>query len=908
MAEAVLLAVTKTGSIVGNETAKAIINKLSEKVHALKELPRKVDQIRMKLIFMSNTIRQIGTVYLTDESVKSWIGEVRKVAYRVEDVVDKYSYHVLQLEEEGFLKKFFIKGTHYVIVFSEIVDELAEIEEDIQQVLQMKDQWLQQSQLVPDQLADIERQRSQDCFPEFVKDDDLVGIKENRRLLTGWLYSEEPDSTVITVSGMGGLGKSTLVTNVYEREKVNFPVHAWIVVSQIYTVDALLKKILWKIGHMVPPTPIEIDKMDVHDLKEEIKKKLQNRKCLIVLDDVWEQEVYFKIHDAFQNLEASRIVITTRKDHVGAIASSNRHLELQPLGGPDAFDLFCRRAFYNTKDHKCPKDLEVIAKSIVDRCQGLPLAIVIIGSLLSSRPQINIWNQTCNQLRSELSNNDHVRAILNLSYHDLSGDLRNCFLYCSLFPEDYPMSRESLVRLWVAEGFVLSKEKNTPEEVAEGNLMELIHRNMLEVVDYDELGRVSTCKMHDIMRDLALSVAKEEKFDSANDYGAMIQVDNNVRRLSLCGWKGNTAPKVKKFPRLRSLVAHGIVSTSPDMVSSILSQSSYLSVLELQDSEITEVPAFIGNLFNLRYIGLRRTKVKSLPESIEKLFNLHTLDIKQTQIEKLPRGIVKVKKLRHLLADRFADEKQSEFRYFIGVEAPKGLSNLEELQTLETVQASKDLAEQLKKLMQLRSIWVDNVSAADCANFFEALSKMPLLSSLLISAADVNETLCLQAFEPISKLHRLIVRGRWAARTLECPIFRNHGEHLKYLALSWCQLGEDPLGVLSPHVPNLTYLSLNRVDSASTLVLSAGCFPHLKRLVLKRMPDVKQLEIGDKALPCIEGLYIVSLVQLDKVPKGIESLLSLKKLWLLNLHGDFRTQWHTNGMHQKMQHVPEIRV
>lgn len=910
MAEAVLLAVTKIGSVLGDEPAKTIINKLSEKIQALRELPRKVDHIRMKLIIMSKVIQQIGTVYLTDELVKSWIGEVRKVAYRVEDVVDKYSYHLLQLEEEGFLKKFFVKGTHYAIVFSEIADEVAEIEEEIQQVIQMKDQWLQPSQLVPhpEQLAEIERQRSQDSFPEFVKDEDLVGIEENRKLLTGWIYSEEQASMVITVSGMGGLGKSTLVTNIYEREKVNFPVHAWIVVSQVYTVESLLRKLLWKIGHMQPPVPREIDKMDVHDLKEEIKRKLQNRKCLIVLDDVWEQEVYFKIHDAFQTLHGSRIIITTRKDHVGAIASFDHHLELQPLCGPDAFELFCRRAFHNKKDHKCPEELKEIAGEIVKRCQGLPLAIVTVGSLLSSRPQINIWNQTYNQLRSELSTNDHVRAILNLSYHDLSGDLRNCFLYCSLFPEDYPMSREALVRLWVAEGFVLSKEKNTPEEVAEGNLMELIHRNMLEVVDYDELGRVSTCKMHDIMRDLALCVAKEEKFGSANDYGELIQVDQKVRRLSLCGWNVKAAAKFK-FPCLRTLVAQGIISFSPDMVSSIMSQSNYLTVLELQDSEITEVPAFIGNLFNLRYIGLRRTKVKSLPESIEKLLNLHTLDIKQTQIEKLPRGIVKVKKLRHLLADRFADEKQTEFRYFIGVEAPKGLLNLEELQTLETVQASKDLPEQLKKLMQLRSLWIDNVSGADCDNLFATLSAMPLLSSLLISARDVNETLCLQALAPeFPKLHRLIVRGRWAAETLEYPIFCNHGKHLKYLALSWCQLGEDPLGVLAPHVPNLTYLSMNRVSSASTLVLSAGCFPHLKTLVLKKMPNVEQLEIGHGALPCIQGLYIMSLAQLDKVPQGIESLLSLKKLWLLYLHAEFRTQWLTNGMHQKMQHVPEIRV
>ncbi|KAG2561276.1 hypothetical protein PVAP13_8KG150400 [Panicum virgatum] len=528
MAEAVLLAVTKIGSALAEDAHTAIINKLSEKVNNLKELPGKIKQIEMQLKIMSNLIWQIGTVYLTDKVVKSWIGEVRNVAYHVEDVMDRYSYYALQMEEEGFLKKFFIKGTHYVSVFSSIADEVCELENEIQQVIKMKDQWLQHAQIVPNQLVEMERQPSQGWFPEFVKDEDLVGIEDNKRWLKGWLYSEEPNSTVITISGMGGLGKSTLVTNVYEREKVNFPAHAWIVVSQIYSIDALLRNLLRKIGTVGLPTPAGIDKMDGHDLKEEIKKRLQNRKCLIVLDDVWEQQVYFQIQDAFQNLQASRIVITTRKDHVGALASSTHPLELQPLARHDALELFCRRAFYN-------------------RCHGLPLAIVTIGSLLSSRPQIETWKHTYNQLQSELSKSDHVRAILNLSYHDLSGDLRNCFLYCSLFPEDCAMSRESLVRMWVAEGFVMGRGKNTPEDVAEGNLIELIHRNMLEAFEYDELGRVNTCKMHDIMRELALSVAKEEKFGSANQYGEMIQMDKDVRRLLLCGWNANTPLKSCKI-------------------------------------------------------------------------------------------------------------------------------------------------------------------------------------------------------------------------------------------------------------------------------------------------------------------------------------------------------------------------
>jgi disease resistance protein RPM1 len=114
--------------------------------------------------------------------------------------------------------------------------------------------------------------------------------------------------------------------------------------------------------------------------------------------------------------------------------------------------------------------------------------------------------------------------------------------------------------------------------------------------------------------------------------------------------------------------------------------------------------------------------------------------------------------------------------------------------------------------------------------------------------------------------------------------------------------------MLAPHLPNLTYLKLNNMRGANTLVLSADSFPNLKTLVLKLMPDVRELIIIDGALPCIEGLYIVSLSKLDKVPRGIESLRSLKKLWLLRLHKEFRSQWLDSGMHKNIQHVTEVRV
>ncbi|XP_020181181.1 disease resistance protein RPM1-like [Aegilops tauschii subsp. strangulata] len=936
MAEAILHALSKIGSVGLNNEVSAVRKKLSKKVASLYELPVKIEEFGVQLKAMNNVMRDFGTTHLTNNVIKGWIADVRKLAYHVEDVIDRYSYEALKLKEDGFLRWYDIRSSRHITVFSIILEDVIQIEEEIRCVIETRKLILEDVIQIEEEIrcviemrnygsitvqssenedADIGRKKPEGSFPELVSDEDLVGIDENRSKLTEWLTTNEEETTLITVSGMGGLGKTSLVKTVYDREKDNFPdAHAWIVVSEIYNVVDLLAKLLTKIQRQSPPS-VDValgHHADVYELTEAIQKTLQDRKCLIVLDDVWEREAYTRMCNAFQGLQGSRVMITTRREDVAALAPRGRRLLLQPLGSVESFKLFCSIAFHNNSPAcKCPPELEKVAAAVVRGCHGLPLAIVYSGRVLSAKEQTeHTWNQIYNHLWSELQGNDHVQAILNRSYHDLPGYLRNCFLYCTLLPQGQPMPRESLVRLWIAEGFTRKREDCTAEEVAEECLMELIDRNMLQVVERDEHFRVSTCKMHDIVRDLALAVAKEQRFGSANDQGELMLLDTDqVRWFSTCGWSdsNNTAPGGVKFTRLRTLVSIGSCS---NMLSSVFSESIYLTVLELEDSPINQVPASIGNLFHLRYIGLRRTQVRSLPDTIDKLSNLETLDLKHTRIEKLPSGIVKAEKLRHLFADRYADEKQTEFRYSVGVEAPKMISRFQQLQTLETVHASKDVALQLKHMHGLQTVCIDSIDASSCDDLFRALSCMPQLSSLLLSASDEEEALSFKAFEPTStSLRTLIVRGGWFMAGLSCPIFQELGRYLKYLALSWCDLEEkDPLPVLACHVPALTYLSLNRVSSEGILVLSAGCFPLLKTLVLKRMPDVKQLVIEEGAMPLVDGIYITTLLGMNAVPDGIDTLGSLTKLWMLDLHREFKADWTQKQMDDKMKHVSDLRV
>ncbi|XP_039048229.1 disease resistance protein RPM1-like [Hibiscus syriacus] len=319
----------------------------------------------------------------------------------------------------------------------------------------------------------------------FFKDDDLVGIKKARHELLGWLMAEEPRRTVISVVGMGGSGKNTLVANTFNEQSVkrNFEFCTWITVSQQYAIEELLRSIV---------------------------KDIYNQTTREVLMQ--------EINIAFpEGMRRSRVVVTTRREDVVPCQSgflSHVH-RIQPLRMNDAWDLFCKKAFPNGLG-RCSSHLdESLARNLVKKCEGLPLAISALGGLMSSKKSITERKRVHDNMAWELSNNpllEIMKTISMLSYHDLPFQLEQGFLYFSLFPEDYEIVRKRIMRLWTAEGFLESIKDVQPEAVSESYLMELISRSLVQVTLRNEFGRPRKFKMHDLIRDFALSIAKEESF------------------------------------------------------------------------------------------------------------------------------------------------------------------------------------------------------------------------------------------------------------------------------------------------------------------------------------------------------------------------------------------------------------
>ncbi|XP_059658844.1 disease resistance protein RPM1-like [Cornus florida] len=284
-----------------------------------------------------------------------------------------------------------------------------------------------------------------------------------RKLLIGWLVEDTPKLKVVSVVGMGGLGKTTLVKKVYDDKEVknHFQCHTWITVSQSFNLRELLQDVIRKLfDEAKQQAPQRLETMDENNLKAEIKDFLQQRRYVLVLDDVWQIQAWDAFKYAFpDNNSGSRILLTTRIVGVAStscVESPDHIYTMKPLSPEESWTLFCRKTF---QGNHCPQHLEELSRSILEKCEGLPLAVVAVSGVLATKDKSRVrdWELFHHSLGAQSEGHDKLESmknILSLSYYDLPCYLKLCFLYLGLFPEDYEIQRMRVIRLWIAEGFV----------------------------------------------------------------------------------------------------------------------------------------------------------------------------------------------------------------------------------------------------------------------------------------------------------------------------------------------------------------------------------------------------------------------------------------------------------------------
>ncbi|KAK9035042.1 hypothetical protein V6N11_077093 [Hibiscus sabdariffa] len=469
-----------------------------------------------------------------------------------------------------------------------------------------------------------------------------------------------------------------------------------------------------------------------------------------------------------------------------------------------------------------------------------------------------------------------------------------------MFPEDFEIPTKKLVRQWVAEGFVslqdeveVDERHETMEEVAKSYLHDLINRSMVQVGVKGSTGTIKTCRLHDLMRDLCLSKARQENF--IHIIGALPSSVNSrptsvsrIRRYAIHLDHNDhdpAFPEYKKNPNLRSLFffrpkKHRIHDRG--LLKSVFDKFKLLKVLDAEGIKGLEekLPEDVGTLVQLRFLSLKKTRIRELPTSLVNLVGLQTLNLQTIDkvswesTVQVPNILWKMEQLRHLYLPKWCGNVSDNLQ----------LANLSNLQTLVNFPADKCDVRDLLLLTNLRKLVLNDPRHFESfVQIFEPPNKtLPYLTSLslktdLLSFPDkvVDLRKLLLGCPRLCKLH---VEGRIE----NLPRDNEFPSSLTKLTLWGSRLAEDPMEALGK-LPHLKYLSGWEVFIGKKMTCSKNSFPQLKTLLLRGLPNFQEWTIEEGAMPTLNRLGISDCYKLKMVPDGLRFITTLRELEIRQL-------------------------
>ncbi|CAA2975253.1 disease resistance RPP13-like [Olea europaea subsp. europaea] len=584
----------------------------------LYHLKEDIEWIKSKMRHFKSCLKDAELKRDRSYEVANLINGMRDLALDIEDILDTY---LSEIESHQGKRPFrFVQRASCILCYGATANAVALEIEKIKRRAQEIEATRERCHINLDAdggNADMDvwdRRKNFLVAPESI----FVGRKDTLQEVKEKLRSSDLDCKMICIVGDAGVGKTTVGKNIYKEVQSEFTSSALVYVSNEPRVPELLLEIAKQVG-------LEKEKMD-ENLEVNLRSLLNGKRCLIFLDDIWTTEAWDDLKDIIpmNSRNCSRIIITSRNTHVGrCIGGESSLIELKLLDQEKSWELFSesmKSSSENMSEIFPPIELEDIAKKIVERCGGLPLAIVVVvGMLRQRRRDKHAWKGVLDSFSTSVVNK--CSDILSLSYKDLSPDLRPFFLYFGLFPEDKEILVSDLCKAWIAEKLIQDDGNQNPDDIADAKLDMLSDRNLIQVSRRDLDGRLISCRIHDLLHVFCIETAKENNFYftchniGSNSFKTLHRlIIDNISQYSFSN---------SKTPKLRTLL--------------------YFSKKE------SLIPNEIGNLSSLTCLKLSGT-FKRMPSTIRNLKKLVTLDIGEAEFRfQLPRTILRMKHLKHLL-------------------------------------------------------------------------------------------------------------------------------------------------------------------------------------------------------------------------------------------------------------------
>ncbi|KAL7153489.1 hypothetical protein ABFS83_04G172300 [Erythranthe nasuta] len=630
-------------SIVQNSSPQ-IINLLYEEILSLREALREFDECR---------------IIVDMKMVKTLEAEIIDVVYKFEDVIDLHisnQFHSLQSDEET---------DHPPLMVHSL--DVQEIKQDIDSFIEMVDKM---KRAYTHELCNPTPHDEEDGFFISTRIDfggnesNMVGLSDQFTRIKGRLLnSSQSERMVVCLAGMAGIGKTTLAKKLCQDPLItsHFSAHVFVTIGpkwrSIYTLIDILKQL--------DPRPREIMLLEGEEvldcLKRSISESLKGLRYLIVLDDVWNEEL--ELVNIFpDDKNGSRVLLTTRIEEVGKFLNCGYNVRF--LDKKESWDLLRRKVF--GEEESFSYALERAGKKIAENCEGLPLTIVTVGDILSkSQKTLEYWNEVADEKQHSVYKDayDQMSNVLYPSYDYLPQHLKACFLYIGAFPQSYMLHVPRLMNLWSAEGFPDSEPilSSDPPTIYASNtyyyyICELRRKS---VVMFDRKQR--GYRLHSSFWYLCNKEAAKNKLfyalncraDALREEGTNFQPRRLCIRNNVLLAIEEVHDSIASASTVRSLLCTGPFHQYYVSLS-FLKHLRLLRVLHALSIRFYEFPMEVVKLVQLRYLSLLYDG--DIPPSISKLWNLeylifgrHLSIIKSVaNLSYLPVEIWTMKELKHI--------------------------------------------------------------------------------------------------------------------------------------------------------------------------------------------------------------------------------------------------------------------
>ncbi|KAJ4878288.1 Disease resistance protein (NBS-LRR class) family [Raphanus sativus] len=821
-------------------------NYLIEEASILMGIKDELEELKTELTCIRGYLKDVEARERDDEVSKEWTKLVLDIAYDVEDVLDSYNLKVEKRSQRQGLMRLTNKIGEKIDAYS-IVSDIRTLRRRVLDVTRKRETYgvgnfsehrTGESSSSLEKVRKLRRARSVD------QEELVVGLEDEFKFLLAKLLDDDDDDDdgdqnryMISIFGMGGLGKTALARKLYNSDKVKtrYAYRAWTSVSQEYKTGEMLLRIIRSLGVSSGEELEKIKILGEEELEVYLHGLLQGKRYLLVVDDIWEREAWESLKRALpSNHKGNRVIITTRiRDVAEGVDQRVYAHELRFLTFKESWELFEQRAFRNMQ--RVDEDLKRIGKQMVKKCRGLPLAIVVLAGLMS-RKRPNEWNEVCASLWRRLKDDSiHVSTVFDLSFKELHHELKLCFLYLSVFPEDYEIEIEKLIHLLVAEGFVQEDGEMTMEDVAGYYLEELIDRSLVEAVR-TERGRAKSCRVHDLLRDVALKKAKEVNF--VHIYNDQQQSCTTCTREVVHHHIDPYTCVTRVNKRMRSFLFFGERNrTLWSSVKPITLKLELLRVLHLEGLQLRDV---IGELIHLRYLGITDSFNRRLPDFISSLRFLQTLDASRNDSFRKLTDLRRLTSVRHIKG-RFVGD------LLIGDAV--NLQTLTSISSYSWIKLKHELLINLRELEIYDSMWVNQTSVPLDLSSFSKLTKLRVLTLKVPTFKLSSETEEAVRFQTLVKL------------SLRCDIRKLPKDmdsifpSLESLRLVGLQLEEDPMHALKK-LQRLEDVILDSCHySGEKMRIGEQGFGRLRKLVFY-IEGLDELQIEDEAMPSLVELKL----------------------------------------------------